>query len=313
MKIGIGIFTFILLSYSTSAQINWQNIDSLYQPLPTSMHVFKSTDSIGDSSNVMYYTIVDLKDESLLFTADTTQNRRFTPQQFFEKNNGPLLVVNTSFFSYATNQSLNVVVKEGRVVCYNEHSIPRRGKDTLTFSHSFFGALGISKKRNADIAWVLSDSSHRVLYASQTVIPHFSDSVNHIYFRELKRKFKKWKMQTVVGGGPVLIQENEVKISNNEELKFPNKGLTTRHPRTAIGYTNNGQLIIFVCEGRSETARGLDLLQMAKILQEIGCKEALNLDGGGSSCLLINGRQVNNPSDKEGQRAVPSVFMIERK
>jgi len=38
----------------------------------------------------------------------------------------------------------------------------------------------------------------------------------------------------------------------------------------------------------------------------------LNLDGGGSSCMLVNGKETIKPSDKEGQRAVPAVFIIKR-
>jgi exopolysaccharide biosynthesis protein len=49
---------------------------------------------------------------------------------------------------------------------------------------------------------------------------------------------------------------------------------------------------------------------MAGLMQQIGCVEAINLDGGGSSCLLVNGKETIKPSDKEGQRPVPAVFMI---
>ena len=119
-------------------------------------------------------------------------------------------------------------------------------------------------------------------------------------------------MQTAVGGGPVLVQNNKVQVSNNEERKFFGKAINDRHPRTAIGYTNNNKIIILVAEGRSETASGLTLTQEAQILKDLGCKEALNLDGGGSSCMIVNGKQTNSPSDKEGERAVPSVFIIEK-
>jgi exopolysaccharide biosynthesis protein len=128
-----------------------------------------------------------------------------------------------------------------------------------------------------------------------------------------KRMFQKWKMQTAVGGGPVLIQNGEVKITNNEELKFGGKAINDKHPRTAMGYTSDGKLIILVVQGRSESASGATLIQEAQILKDLGCVEALNLDGGGSSCLLINGQQTIKPSDKEGQRAVPAVFIIQAK
>ncbi|MEO5650249.1 MAG: phosphodiester glycosidase family protein [Ginsengibacter sp.] len=324
-------FVFLLLTffiYGAHAQLKWVNLDSLYQPLPTSMHIYKSTDSLDEKPNVMYYAIADLKDKNLKFTSDTTMNRRLTPSGFYYKNNKPLLVVNCSFFSFATHQNLNIIVKNGKILSYNEQTIPGKGKDTLFYAHPFFGAIGITKKRNADVAWIYSDSSKRFLYASQLPVPFIHDSVSNLSWNYVNKmtstvsgdysgkhfasssSFKKWRMNTAVGGGPVLVQNGEIKITNNEEMKFSGKAINDRHPRTAIGYTKDNQLIILVCEGRSETAAGLTLTQEAKILKDLGCVEALNLDGGGSSCMLINGKETNTPSSKGVQREVPSVFLI---
>jgi exopolysaccharide biosynthesis protein len=78
-----------------------------------------------------------------------------------------------------------------------------------------------------------------------------------------------------------------------------------------MGYTRDNKLIILVIEGRNpQIAEGATLSQEARILKDIGCKEALNLDGGGSSCLLVNGTGTIKPSDKEGQRPVPAVFIV---
>lgn len=320
MKKVILCWIFFGIIISVNAQSKWINIDSVYQPLPASMHVYKSTDSLDGKPNVMYYTIADLKDKSLKFTTDTTYKRRLTPTQFYQKDNTPLLVVNCSFFSFATNQNLNVVVKDGKLVGYNEETIPAKGDDTLTYFHSFFGALGISKHQNADVAWVYTDSSKRIPYASQTPVHFFRDSIEEINFNYVKKKneneswnFKKWKMKTAIGGGPVLLQNGEINISNNEERKFGGKAINNPEPRTAIGYTKDQKLIILVCEGRSANAAGLSLIQLAKIFKDLGCVEALNLDGGGSSCMLINGKETNTPSSKGVQRPVPSVFLIEKK
>lgn len=80
------------------AQLKWQNVDSLYQPLPKTVHVFKTTDSIEGKPNIAFYVIADLKDKKLNFTTDTTYKRRFTPAQFYQKNAQPLVVVNGTFF-----------------------------------------------------------------------------------------------------------------------------------------------------------------------------------------------------------------------
>jgi exopolysaccharide biosynthesis protein len=319
---------FTLFFYQANAQTNWINIDSLYQPLPTSLHVYKSSDSLDGKPNVMYYAIADLKDRNLKFTSDTTMHRRLTPSEYFEKENHPLLVVNCSFFSFETNQNLNVVIKNGKLLSYNDHSISGKGKDTLTYFHSFFGALGISKRGKADVAWIYTDSTKKYPFASQSPVHFIQDSIANPSLNYIDEKtsiivgyhsglsspsFAKWKMKTAIGGGPVLLQNGEVNISNNEERKFGGKAVNNPEPRTAIGYTKDNKLIILVCEGRSKSAAGLSLVQVAKILKELGCTEALNLDGGGSSCMLINGKETNSPSAKGVQRPVPSVFLIEKK
>ena len=121
----------------------------------------------------------------------------------------------------------------------------------------------------------------------------------------------KWKVNTAVGGGPVLLQNGEIKITNNEEMMFAGKAINNKEPRTAMGYTKDGKLIILVVQGRFPgIAEGATLPEEARIFKELGCWEALNLDGGGSSCLLINGKNTIEPSSKGVQRPVPAVFLL---
>ena len=325
-KVSIVVTVFMSFSFCIKAQLRWQNVDSLYQPLLSSIHVYKTTDLLDGKPNIAYYLIADLKDKNLLFATDTTYKRRFTPTQFYQKNNQPLLVVNTTFFSFQTNQNLNLVIKDGKLVGYNIHSVPGRGRDTFTYRHLYGSAIGISKKRNPDIAWLYTDSTKKFAYAMQSSMPPLKDSFINFGFDKaiytssiashgiIPPTLSKWKMKTAVGGGPVLIQAGQIKISNNEELKFAGNAINDKHPRTAIGYTKDNKLIVLVVQGRFPgIAEGATLEQEAKILQDLGSWEALNLDGGGSSCMLVNGKETIKPSDPIGQRAVPAVFIISKK
>lgn len=314
------------------AQVTWANVSADYVPLPASVQVFKTTDSLDGKPFIAYYVKAKLKDKKLDFTTDTTLGRRLTPLQFYEKNEQPIVVVNTTFFSFATNQNLNVVIKEGKLVGYNIHTIPMRGKDTFQYRHPLGSAMGIDKKRTADISWLLTDSSKRFAYASQLPMgkvlrdsllnPSFEYIINNAppFFRGTTNgpdvrnlDFKKWKMKTAVGGGPVLVQNGEIQITNEEELKFTGKAINDKHPRTCMGYTHDGYLIIMAIQGRFPgIAEGATLEQEAKLLINLGCVEALNLDGGGSSCLLVNGKETIKPSDKTGERPVPAVFLIQK-
>jgi hypothetical protein len=301
----------------------------MYQPLPPSVHIYFTDQPIDTAVFRAYYLSADLKDRRLDFTVDTTLNRRWTPSQFYEKKDNPLLIVNCTFFSFETNRNLNVVIKNKNLISYNIHTIPGRGKDTFTYRHPFGSAIGISKKRRADVAWLFTDSLLDKPMASQMIWEPVKDSLQEITLDYVDRKtavypiphktsiksssFKEWKMQTAVGGGPVLLQNGEIKITSEEELKFTGKAINDKHPRTAMGYTKDRKLVILVIEGRNNVAHGATLQQEAEILKHLGCIEALNLDGGGSSCMLVNGKETIKPSDKEGQRAVPAVFMIKEK
>ena len=311
---------FICSHLNANAQVKWENVDSLYQPLPEGFHVYKTTTQVDGKPNIAYYAEADLSRKNLVFSADTSWQRRLTPLEFYRKGSEmsnsfrfPVLVVNTTFFSFATNQNLNVVIKNSKLLAHNVHSVPARGKDTFTYRHPYTGAIGITKRGKADIAWIFTDSAGRRAFASQEPVKLVRDSIKlHSKKDALKASsFRKWKMKTAVGGGPVLIQNGEIMITNNEEWKFAGNAVKDKHPRTAMGYTANGKLIIMVVEGRHPgTAEGASLTQLAQMLKDIGCEEALNLDGGGSSCMLINGKETIRVSDANGQRPVPAVFMI---
>jgi uncharacterized protein YigE (DUF2233 family) len=311
----------ILQSFSVSSQINWQIVDAEYQPLSNNVHVFKTIDSLENKPFLAYYVTLPIKDKNLVFSTDSTYKRRLKPIEFYTKNNHPLIVVNGTFFSFGTNQNVSVLINNKKKLGYNVHTIANKGKDTLTYKHPIGSAIGISKNRNVDVAWIFTDSSKKYFYASQANLFYTTDSFATLNFKKakalansnFKNNFKKWKMKTAIGGGPVLLQNGKILITNNAEYKFAGKALADKHPRTCMGYTKDGSLIILVVQGRQANAAGATLTQCAEILQKIGCVEALNLDGGGSSCLLINGKETIKPSDKEGQRPVPGVFIVQTK
>lgn len=298
------------------SQIRWMNVDSQFSPLPEGVHVFFTDDSLEVKPNRAFYVSVPLKEKTVKFDMDTALNRAFTPASYYERNNHPLVVVNCTFFS-PEKRNLNIVVDNGKIVSFNPPSV--LNKTDSSYFYTSRSALGIDKSRHADVAWVFTDPSRHVPYRLIKGPLECTGKVPVLNFRDLKhtcregnaKQVKRWKMKTAAGGGPCLISDGQIRITNNEEKMFAGKAIDDRHPRTAMGYTGDGRLIIMAIEGRFPgIAEGATLSQEAQLLKDIGCYEALNLDGGGSSCLLINGKQTITPSDKTGQRPVPAVFMV---
>src|SRR5690606_4566926 len=83
-----------------------------------------------------------------------------------------------------------------------------------------------------------------------------------------------------------------------------------RGPRSAIGYDRAGQIWFLAADGRApEYSVGLTLTELAAEMQKLGCIEAICLDGGGSTALVINGILVNRPSDGS-ERRVPNALIV---
>jgi hypothetical protein len=311
------LFLFVIQSVHLIGQhLAWYSINDSFSLDPKgSIDAFKTIGSLNEKPFIASYVSVSLCDKNIVFDTDTTTNRRLTPSQFYIENNQPTIVVNGTFFSFATNENLNIVIDDGHILANGNYSIPR--KDTLLYFHPLQSAIGISKRRKVDIAWIFSDKKIANVFATQSPMPLIKNDQSSILLEEykleakkLKTALKKWKMQTAIGGGPVLIQGGKIAISNDAEWKFAGKAINDKHPRTAMGYTTDNRLIILVVQGRSPNASGASLIELAQIMKDLECKEAINLDGGGSTCLLINGKEAIKPSDPNGQRPIPAVFIV---
>ena len=75
--------------------------------------------------------------------------------------------------------------------------------------------------------------------------------------------------------------------------------------------TATGDVILLLVDGRQQDSRGVDLVELARLLESLGCVEALNLDGGGSSTLVVNGERLNVPCGKPNEREVASALVVE--
>lgn len=98
-----------------------------------------------------------------------------------------------------------------------------------------------------------------------------------------------------IGGGPRLVADGFIAISAEEE-KFQPDIAFGRAPRTAIGITPDNHLLMVVVDGRSKDSMGMTLEELANLMLSLGATQAMNLDGGGSSTLVIRNLVYNSPS-----------------
>jgi large repetitive protein len=110
--------------------------------------------------------------------------------------------------------------------------------------------------------------------------------------------------RNAIGGGERLLADGKVATDGKSK---------DRHPRSIIGW-NKEHLCLVVVDGRApKVAIGMTYLELANLALSLGCKEALNLDGGGSSTLWADGKVLNTPSDGTTRLVANALVLVEMK
>ena len=190
----------------------------------------------------------------------------------------------------------------GRNVIAKTSSIAENANALLAVNGDYYGArqsgyvirngvLYRSKaSRNAEDLVIYADGSFGIIQESEISAQELLDS-------------GAWN---VLSFGPALLIDGEIAVDAKEEV---GRAMAS-NPRTAIGIVDELHYLFVVSDGRTSVSEGLSLQELAQVLQELGAQTAYNLDGGGSSTMVFQGRIVNNPTSNGKRIAERSVSDI---
>lgn len=194
-----------------------------------------------------------------------------------------LAAVNGSFFDMDKHNPICFLRIDGQ-----EIGINTPGKDTVNRKYYQYGTLVFNDK---DVRIVHTDSAR-------------------LWERSLPDR-------NIMTAGPLLIFQG-MDLPMRNDLSFVN----SRHNRTAIGIRPDGTILLLTVDGRTKNSEGMTLDELTATLRWLGCTDALNLDGGGSTTMYVKGWPnngiVNYPSDNfrfdhNGERAVSNAVMVVEK
>lgn len=121
----------------------------------------------------------------------------------------------------------------------------------------------------------------------------------------------EWKnVKHIISGGPYLVKDGAVFVDMTAQKLGAIGG---RNPRSAIGYTQDNNLILAAVDGREGSSIGMTLMELGNFMKEAGCINAINLDGGGSTVMYVNGQIVNKPAQRGGIPLSNAIILAERK
>ncbi len=120
----------------------------------------------------------------------------------------------------------------------------------------------------------------------------------------------RWSnIEHLISGGPYLMKDGEIFLDvSSEKLN----AIAGRNPRTAIGYTKDNVLIMVTVDGRKEGSTGVTLKELAKLMKQLGCYEAINLDGGSSTVMYVDGK-IYTGSNIKTSVAINNALVVRKK
>lgn len=294
----------------------WTDVSADYDALPAYIKVYRSPEALEGKHAVAYIAVADLdsaewdiwsvRSDDSYVTSDSYK----TPSDIYDEEEWPV-VMNGGFFyvSGGKNYTASLAVRDSEVLAYNINYASEDWKSIyyptraafLEFQDGSFDACWTYKRWDAHLMYPSpADNSWEAEPAAQPGEDYPEGGVT-------------FEAMTGIGGGPVLIDNAEFVDSYVQELFYGPTGISpdSDQPRSAIGVTSDRRMIFFVCEGRqmTEGVNGLTTADVANVLLDLECVEAINLDGGGSSCMLINGKETIKVSDGS-QRSVASTVML---
>lgn len=198
------------------------------------------------------------------------------------------IFVEDTYGSNFTEKPSSMATRKGAILAINGDYYGAREAGIVVRNGTVYRRT--AQNATSEALAVLGDGSFQVLTESQMTATAIRD-------------LNAWQVFTF---GPALVKDGAVSVSKNTEVDVA----ATSNPRTAIGMVAPLHYIIIVSDGRTATEQGLTLYQLAGVMQSYGCEIAYNLDGGGSSTLWFNGKIINNPSDRGGERVVSDCVTI---
>lgn len=122
---------------------------------------------------------------------------------------------------------------------------------------------------------------------------------------------------SILNGGPELVRDGRMHVTPATDgmvqpgnASFYYGWVHKRNPRTLAGVDTAGRTVFVTADGRSTDALGLSIPESAAVARTLGLRDAVNLDGGGSTTMVVDGEVINNPSDAAGERPVGDALLI---
>jgi len=230
------------------------------------------------------------------------KGREFRYSGINRERNDNELIEFTPFFNRTTltdNKGLEVIVRKEKITAINDG----KGNSVIPQDGFVISASGEAREKLLPFLKIGRKVKEYTITPFEVGNKGFPNNDTNRTMQAFSRS------EDIVGGVPQLIKNGKIEITWEQE-KASKSFVETRHPRTAVAKLKDGKFLMVTVDGRSLESVGMNLQELAEFLLELGAVDAMNFDGGGSTTMFLDGKVVNKPSDKDGERKVSDAILV---
>mgnify|MGYP004665345941 CR=1 FL=1 len=297
-------------------KFDWTRLDT--PELPSSVSVYFTDSPLDGRPFNAWYAVADVTSSDVELKVNLHDRIKTVDEQAAEDPKCCVLV-NAAYFLASGSLGISVVggSEQGMVTTYRGSLRPEHPEYNSVYPATR-GIFGVDADGVPSVYWTGSGGA---IYYYDRPLPSLIGSDPYAMMSpKLPSAPVDWKPEYAISAGPVLLydgkcpfdftltgQGEEYYMHNFEMIPYDIFGDDVRPDRTAVGYTEDGRVILFICDGRCEKSDGALLTELAMIMKGLGCTYAVNYDGGGSTRMIVGSENMNDVTAEASRQVWSSI------
>lgn len=306
--------------------LNWNKLD--IQGAHDGIEVFETTDQIEGKNFHAWYAVAELNGGEMEFGTNVPSSVATIDDQAASFYGDCYLMVNGGYFASGshTGIAINNFVATGSI--NNQRgSIRQSDPESQETYPTTRGIFSVTSNGVADVCWANGSADNGINYFNYPV-PSMKGEAKY------PSSAAKWSSadfcqvlpRAAISAAPVLLKDGKCPFdftltikgdgyyyTNFEFLADDIFGPEVYCDRTALGVTGDGKIVFFICDGRISSSPGITLLQLARVMKGLGCVSALNLDGGGSTGMVVGDTRLGDTTNGGNRKVMSTVGLFRKK
>ena len=296
-----------------AVELKWEK--QTYAGLPDDVEVYKTTSKLNDRNFNAWYAVADPSKVDFRVLYPETVGAKKTVASQAESAGDCLALINGAIYG---NYNIGVIITEGKMTQQWHGEI--EGCYWATNSQLYQltrPIIGVDKDGKAGAYWVGVPQQGTFYYYDRPQPNVVGQAKYGKVTATSPVPAVSWEPYYAISCGPMVLYDGLVCADNSmvdDTHYYTNfecwdeSGVYSAHPdRSAVGVTADGKIVLFICDGRIDASQGAYIKELGPMMKSIGCVHAMNLDGGGSTGMWLNGAGMINYKDSSW-RSVKSTL-----